>query len=63
MRQREHFGASGKPKQAFATKHDAERRATGLRYQQTKNARRKYHAYECGTCGSWHVGRRMPGQP
>jgi hypothetical protein len=56
---REHFGRNGTPKRAFTV--EAECRAIAAAVQDQRGSKRRpYHAYLCGACGLWHVGRKPP---
>lgn len=55
----EHFRQDGRAKHQYATEAEAER-AAAVQQAGSGSKRRPYHAYRCGFCHLWHVGRKPP---
>ena len=55
----EHFRGDGQAKRAYDD--EATARAVAIEQQNASGSKRRpYHAYRCGFCDRWHVGRKPP---
>lgn len=55
----EHFRVDGRAKHQYATEVEASA-AAAVQQTASGSKRRPYHAYRCGFCRLWHIGRKPP---
>lgn len=55
----EHFRQDGQAKRMFVDEPSA-RAAAAVQQAASGSKRRPYHAYRCGFCHGWHIGRKPP---